>query len=251
MSNQDHSRREPDACGCFTLEPTCTDLAGDQRSDRSARWGRGALEPACHWACLRSHHERRTMRSVAASATVAPNRPGPRQSHPSLVSHVVGPPIEGLDRLVARWPHRNRAAELVRVLKYDLSTAMITPLATELAAITPPADLVTWVPCTPSRRLARGFDPAELLARALARRLGLRTRRCLKRLDDDPQTGRDRPGRLEGPRLRPSGQRLGGRVLVIDDVCTTGSTLRTAAATLRSAGADAVVAAVVTIVVRN
>ena len=158
--------------------------------------------------------------------------------------------IEGVDTLWAGWCHEGTAAELVRSLKYGRVTAAVTPIADRMASAigaTQAADLVTWVPCSPTRRRERGFDPAELLARALARRLRLRARSSLRRLDDEPQTARSRQGRLEGPRLVVRRGRPGGLVLVVDDVCTTGTTLRVAAAALRAGGAAAVVAAVATV----
>ena len=83
--------------------------------------------------------------------------------------------IEGVDALWAGWCHEGGAAELVRALKYGRVTAAVTPIADRMASVMPAAlaaDLVTWVPCSPTRRRERGFDPAELLARALARRRG-------------------------------------------------------------------------------
>ena len=162
------------------------------------------------------------------------------------------PDIVGVEMLKVCWPHEGVAADLVRALKYGRVTAVVTTIAEELAAVAPDAstiDALTWVPCTPQRRRSRGFDPAELLARALARRLRKRARPYLRRLDNQPQTSRDRSGRLAGPQLRcrHTRGRIHGRILVVDDVCTTGSTLRVAAAVLRSAGADAVVAIVATI----
>ena len=158
--------------------------------------------------------------------------------------------IEGVDALWAGWCHEGAAAELVRALKYGRVTAAVTPIADRMALVADgaqAADLVTWVPCSPTRRADRGFDPAELLARAVARRLGLRVRRTLHRLDDRPQTARSLDGRLEGPELAVRHCPRRAAVLVIDDVCTTGSTLRAAAAALRAAGATAVMAAVATV----
>ena len=158
--------------------------------------------------------------------------------------------IEGVDELWAGWCHEGAAAELVRALKYGHLTAAVTPITDRMALVAGGAqasDLVTWVPCSPTRRRERGFDPAELLARALARRLRIRSRRLLCRLDDEPQTARTREGRLAGPRLAVRRGRVRGSVLVVDDVCTTGSTLRAAAAALRAGGAAAVVAVVATV----
>lgn len=157
--------------------------------------------------------------------------------------------IEGVDEVWAGWCHEGNAAELVRALKYGRVTTAVTPIADRVASVAAAAqaaDMVTWVPCSPTRRTERGFDPAELLARALARRLALRARRLLRRLDDEPQTARSREGRLAGPRLVVRRGRVQGSVLVVDDVCTTGSTLRVAAAALRAGGASAVLAAVAT-----
>ncbi len=158
------------------------------------------------------------------------------------------PVVEGLDDLVAVWTHRGEAAELVRLLKYGRATSAVSVLADAIAAAAPAAQLVTWVPATPARRRERGFDQAELLAAAVARRLGLKARRLLRRTDDRAQTARDRRGRLAGPTLAGRGGRAGRHktVLVIDDVCTTGATLGAAALCLRRAGASRVVALVAT-----
>ena len=144
--------------------------------------------------------------------------------------------------VVSVWAHTGPAAELVRELKYGRATAVVTELAAAMAAVAPPADLVTWVPASPARRRQRGFDQGELLARAIARRIGLPVRRSLRRLDDDPQTSRQREGRFRGPEFAPVGRRLRFRpsVLLVDDVITTGSSLRSAASVLRARGAGPV-----------
>lgn len=157
-------------------------------------------------------------------------------------------PVCEVDELVALWPHVGEAAVLVRELKYRRTTAVVSALAEPMAELAPAADLVTWVPATPARRRERGFDQSELLARAIARRARLKARRMLRRVDNRAQTGRNRDGRIEGPTIAPAGRllRSGPTVLLIDDVCTTGSTLRACARVLRSRGAVRVVALVAT-----
>jgi ComF family protein len=107
-------------------------------------------------------------------------------------------------------------------------------------------DVVTWVPTSARRRRRRGFDQAELVARTAARQLGVPCRRLLVRDGADlPQTGRSRVERLHGPVFRARPDVHGRRVLLVDDVVTTGATLRGAAGELRAAGAADVVPAAV------
>jgi predicted amidophosphoribosyltransferase len=132
-------------------------------------------------------------------------------------------------------------------LKYRNARAAVPWLAAAMAAVVDRSGLqaVTWVPTTARRRRGRGFDQAEVLARAVARRLGLPCVRLLRRGAGPPQTGRHLAERRLGPRLTARG-RVPSTVLVVDDVVTSGATLAAAAMALRSAGAtrvDAVTAA--------
>ena len=155
--------------------------------------------------------------------------------------------IDGIDTAVALDVHCGAGAARVRSLKYGRRTGSVTVIADAMAAVAPPADVVTWVPASRRRRRRRGFDQSELLARAVARRLGLPVRRLLRRLDDRPQTARDRDGRRHGPALRAAGRPpTGSRVLLLDDVATTGASLAAAAATVAANGASSVVAVVAT-----
>jgi predicted amidophosphoribosyltransferase len=103
------------------------------------------------------------------------------------------------------------------------------------------AATVSWAPTTAQHRRARGFDPAELLARAVARELGLRRARLLDRKPGPAQTGLDAAARRVGPHFVARGP-APARVLLVDDVATTGATLAAAAHALRAAGARNVVA---------
>jgi predicted amidophosphoribosyltransferase len=101
-------------------------------------------------------------------------------------------------------------------------------------------DAITWAPTSRQRRHRRGFDQAELVARRVAAQLGVPCRRLLERESGGAQTGLDRATRLHGPVFRASPAVVGQRVLVIDDIVTTGSTLRSAESALRHAGARSV-----------
>jgi predicted amidophosphoribosyltransferase len=115
------------------------------------------------------------------------------------------------------------------------------PLGRALAAeVVEPVDLVTWVPASRTHRQERGYDQGRLLARSVARRLGVPHRRLLRRADRRSQTGQSRDQRLVGPSLTVTGRPPPGRVLLVDDVRTTGASLRAGVVALRSAGFTAV-----------
>ncbi|MGH9188578.1 MAG: ComF family protein [Acidimicrobiales bacterium] len=145
----------------------------------------------------------------------------------------------GVDRCAAVLDYDGAGRELVARLKYRNARAALPFLATAMAALVERSqlDLVTWVPTTPARRRSRGFDHAELLARAVARRLRLPCRPALRRRPGPAQTGLDAAERRAGPVFHVfTGSRLPARVLLVDDVVTTGATVRAAAAALRGAG---------------
>jgi ComF family protein len=102
-------------------------------------------------------------------------------------------------------------------------------------------DVVTWVPTTRERRMARGHDQAETLARILGRSLGVPVRKLLERETVGHQTGLGREQRLVGVSLRARSISAPSTVLVVDDVVTTGATMRMAEQALYRAGAARVV----------
>ena len=102
-------------------------------------------------------------------------------------------------------------------------------------------EVVTWVPTTRERRMARGHDQAETLARILGRMLGVPVRKLLERETVGHQTGHSRKQRLVGVALRARTMTNPYTVLVVDDVVTTGATMRMAKQALYLAGAARVV----------
>ena len=112
-------------------------------------------------------------------------------------------------------------------------------------------DLITWVPVSTLRNLRRGYDQAALLAKALGKRLRMPTIRTLKKIRHTPPQSS-----IQGNALRranvlgayrvcdPEAIR-GKRILLIDDVVTTGATSSECAKTLLTAGADKVLFAAI------
>lgn len=165
------------------------------------------------------------------------------------------PPPLGIDAWVAAFAYEGVTRELVARIKYRNVRSALPWLAAATAAAARRRfggegsnafpDLIAWPPTTASRRRERGFDHAEILARAVGRHLGLPVRATLDRLDRTAQTGRSASERRSGPLFAERGVCDGLSVLVVDDVATTGSTLASCASALRRGGARAVLAATV------
>jgi predicted amidophosphoribosyltransferase len=143
--------------------------------------------------------------------------------------------------------HDGTARQLIRALKFAERTALAQVAATRIAAaISPRAapTAVVPVPPAPARHRRRGFDPAGLIACELATLLGVPLVACLARLDGGRQVGRRRAARISDPPRIGCREGSPAGALLVDDVLTTGATLRACATAMRRGGTPPAGAAV-------
>ena len=169
------------------------------------------------------------------SACSSQLQPAPRTPVPS-----------GIDWWVSAFAYEGALREVIARMKYRHARAAEGWLGRAIADACPAdrtVDVVTWPPASTARRRDQGVDHGRRLAELVASHLQRPCRPLLIRAPGRAQTGSSGLQRRQGPDLRARDAVSGLRVLVVDDVATTGATVGRAARALRHAGAVSVAVA--------
>lgn len=149
--------------------------------------------------------------------------------------------------IYATGTHEAVLQHAVHALKYANAVTLVEPLGNRLTgaldALGWRIDVIVPVPLYPTRERQRGFNQAALLGEYVARVRGIPyEHRAIERMrDTPPQVGKSRTERQDNVRdAFKAAASLHGTALLIDDVFTTGATMRACAVAARQAGAAAV-----------
>ncbi len=163
--------------------------------------------------------------------------------------------IRGLDGCCVVWYYEGTVRESLLRFKFhnrpDYARVYGPELALKIQQQLPEADVVTWVPVSKKRLRERGYDQAELLAKAAAKELGIPAIRMMDKIRDNPaqsgiENAQKRRDNVRGVyRFCPGAGAAGKRVILIDDILTTGSTAGECARILRESDAEQVFLAAV------
>ena len=155
-----------------------------------------------------------------------------------------------LDSIRSLYAYQGSLRELLIQFKYRgvraIGAELAVALGDYLTANPLTVDVIVPVPLYPSRRRERGYNQAEVLAQKLGQQLRLpAVPDALARVRSTPPQARlgsrdERRQNVAGAFLAEPDAVSEKRVLLIDDVCTTGATLSACGEALRAAGATAV-----------
>lgn len=189
-----------------------------------------ALELAAPWRCAGCG---RLATALCPGCRGAIRRAAPRAS------------VAPVDRVVVPWNYSGPARKLVLGLKLQGRRECALPLAQamseEVAAQGLVGSVLTWVPGRRAGIRRRGFDHAEVLARQLGVLRGLPVARLLERAGGAlDQAGLSAPDRWRNLERAFAAVPCPVNVVLVDDLVTTGATIRACAVALVAAGATGV-----------
>ncbi len=153
------------------------------------------------------------------------------------------------DTLIFPFYYEGNIRKVMHKLKFMGRKNLARPIAQQMAVAIKNSgiddiDFITYVPIHELRLKERGYNQAELLARVIAEELNLPIQSAgLSRLDAVAQHSLSGAQRRAGNMLSfeiDDATVLGGHALLVDDIYTTGTTVQTISAILKSAGADRV-----------
>ena len=179
----------------------------------------------------------------------APLCPDCQTRLPWLLGREAERKVDFADGCFSALAYRDRVPEAVRRYKFARARACGRPFGLLVAQcaqdhLPQRPDALTWAPLSDRRLRERGFDQAELMARAAGAAMGLPVIPTLKKLkhtkaQSDLTDPRKRRANVQGAyALLPGAEVAGRRLLLVDDVVTTGATLGECAKVLLMGGAD-------------
>jgi ComF family protein len=140
--------------------------------------------------------------------------------------------------------YKGIAKDLVWRLKSSGAKSAVHAMANYMLSAMEDIDLIIPAPTASSRVRQRGYDQSLLLARQLSRTSGVPWASCLVRNGQAHQVGSDKELRLwqlqDAFRVRKASLLRNARILLVDDVITTGATIESVALVLKEAGATRV-----------
>ncbi|MGM9549353.1 MAG: ComF family protein [Faecousia sp.] len=156
-----------------------------------------------------------------------------------------------LDSFAAVWYYEGNVRKSLLRFKFggarNYAAAYGRELAMRILSEHPDGfDVLTWIPVSRLRKLRRGYDQVELLARAVGRELELPPTPLLQKIRHNRPQSRihgeaERRANVLGVyRLTRGAEVSGKRIVLLDDILTTGATAGEAARVLKTAGAKEV-----------
>jgi ComF family protein len=159
--------------------------------------------------------------------------------------------LQFLDSFVAVWYYEGYVRQSLLRFKFggarNLAQAYGRALAMKILQAHPEGfDVLTWIPVSRLRKLRRGYDQCELLAQAVGRELGMTPVPLLRKIRNNRQQSRiqglaQRRANVLGVYRAVTTEEIDcKRILLLDDILTTGATAGEAARVLLTAGASEV-----------